>query len=161
VHFYAFTTEELKMKILVTGASRNIGLVLIKSLSKMDEQIDIIAGGFDVEKSKKKLSAFKNLSFRHVDFSRPTTFSEALEGIDILFLLRPPQLADVEKYFRPFLTKAKEMKIGKIMFLSVQDIENQKFIPHHKLEKLILKLDFKYIFLCPGYLMQNLTTTLL
>ncbi len=47
------------------------------------------------------------------------------------------------------------------MFLSVQGVENQKFIPHFKLEKLIIELDFEYIFLRPGYFMQNLTTTLL
>lgn len=149
------------MKILVTGASGNIGLELIRSLSKMDKLVEIIAGDFDENRARKILSEFRNLTFRNVDFSNSTTFEEALRDIDLLFLLRPPQLADVEKYFRPFLAKAKEMNVNRVMFLSVQGVENQKFIPHYKLEKLILELNFDYIFLRPAYFMQNLTTTLL
>jgi uncharacterized protein YbjT (DUF2867 family) len=149
------------MKILVTGASGNIGFELIRSLSKIGKSVEIIAGDIDTNRARKILGEFENLTYRHVDFSQPNTFEEALKGVDILFLLRPPQLADVEKYFRPFLNKAKEIGIQRVMFLSVQGVENQKFIPHHKLEKLILELKFDYIFLRPAYFMQNLTTTLL
>jgi hypothetical protein len=84
-----------------------------------------------------------------------------LQNIDVVFLLRPPQLADVPKYFTPFIRKIKEKEISKIVFLSVQGAENQKFIPHHKIEKLILEEGLEFIFLRPGYFMQNLTTTLL
>ena len=149
------------MKILVTGASGNIGSELIKSLSKIENDVEIIAGDFDVNRARNTLAEYSNLSFRQLDFSTPATFDKALEDIDIIFLLRPPQLADVEKYFRPFLSMAKEKGVQRVMFLSVQGVENQKFIPHYKLEKLILELGFDYIFLRPGYFMQNLTTTLL
>jgi uncharacterized protein YbjT (DUF2867 family) len=149
------------MKILVTGASGNIGSELIKSLSKIEKGVEIIAGDFDVKRARNTLAEYSNLSFRHLDFNNPVTFDEALEGIGTIFLLRPPQLANVEKYFRPFLSKAKEKGIHRVMFLSVQGVENQKFIPHFKLEKLIIELGFNYIFLRPGYFMQNLTTTLL
>lgn len=161
MHFYTFACKDLIMKILITGASGNIGFEMIRSLSKVDESVEIIAGDFDVNRARKILAEFENLSFRHVDFSQPGTFKEALKDIDLLFLLRPPQLADVEKYFRPFLSKAIEMNVNRVMFLSVQGVENQKFIPHFKLEKLILELKFDYVFLRPGYFMQNLITTLL
>jgi uncharacterized protein YbjT (DUF2867 family) len=47
------------------------------------------------------------------------------------------------------------------MFLSVQGAEKNKFIPRHKIEKLIIQHGFKYIFLRPSYFMQNLISTLL
>jgi uncharacterized protein YbjT (DUF2867 family) len=78
-----------------------------------------------------------------------------------VFLLRPPQLADVRKYFVPFIKKMKENGVSKIAFLSIQGVENQKFIPQYKLEKLIVDEGFDFVFLHPGYFMQNLTTTLL
>lgn len=84
-----------------------------------------------------------------------------MQNIDIVFLLRPPQLADVPKYFAPFIRKMKEKDISKIVLLSVQGAENQKIIPHHKIEKLILEEGLEFVFLRPGYFMQNLTTTLL
>jgi len=149
------------MNILVTGASGNIGSELIKSLEKIENDMEVMAGDFDVKRARNTLAEYSNLSFRQLDFNNSATFDKALEGIDIIFLLRPPQLADIEKYFRPFLCKAKEKGIHRVMFLSVQGVENQKFIPHYKLEKLIIKLGFNYIFLRPGYFMQNLTTTLL
>jgi nucleoside-diphosphate-sugar epimerase len=43
----------------------------------------------------------------------------------------------------------------------VQGAEKSKVIPHNKIERLIKKYGFKYIFVRPSYFMQNLTTTLL
>lgn len=107
------------------------------------------------------MAEFDELEFRHLDFADVSTFDLALKNIDIVFLLRPPQLADVPKYFAPFTKKLKENGISKIVFLSVQGVENQKFIPHYKLEKLIIDEGLDFAFLRPGYFMQNLTTTLI
>lgn len=46
------------------------------------------------------------------------------------------------------------------MFLSVQGVEHNKMIPHHKIEKLIAESNINYTFLRPAYFMQNFTTTL-
>ncbi|WP_373511407.1 NmrA family NAD(P)-binding protein, partial [Persicitalea sp.] len=46
------------------------------------------------------------------------------------------------------------------MFLSVQGALGNRFIPHHKIEKLIMKSGMAYTFLRPAYFMQNFTTTL-
>jgi uncharacterized protein YbjT (DUF2867 family) len=78
-----------------------------------------------------------------------------------VFLVRPPQLADVKQYFEPLIGKMKSLGIDQIVFLSVQGVENLKMIPHYKLEWLIEEYDLQHVFLRPGYFMQNLTTTLL
>ncbi len=148
-------------KILITGASGNIGYEIIRGLKEIGSNLSIIAGDFKVGNAKEVLQRFDGLNFRKLDFSNSDTYKDALEGIDIVFLLRPPHLADVPKFFAPFIAAMKENNISKVVFLSVQGVENQKFIPHYKLEKLILEHELEYAFLRPAYFMQNLTSTLI
>jgi len=83
-----------------------------------------------------------------------------LENCDILFLLRPPQISDVETYFKPIIDTCMETNVKHIVFLSVQGVEKSSIIPHHKIEKLIVNSKIPYTFLRPAYFMQNFTTTL-
>ena len=149
------------MNILITGASGNIGYEVIRALKELNSQHHLIAAAYDPEHAKKVLGKFKDLEYRKLDFSDAASFGTALEGVQLVFLLRPPQLADVPRYFEPFLNALIEHKINQIVFLSVQGVENQKGIPHHKIEKLILEKGFDYAFLRPSYFMQNLATTLI
>jgi uncharacterized protein YbjT (DUF2867 family) len=149
-----------KRNILITGATGNIGTSVLSALDKLDAKVKIIAGVRSVNKGQKRLEQYSSISFRNFDFEQPTTFSEAFDNIDVLFLLRPPHISEVERYFRPLLTAAKKKGIEKIVFLSVQGAEKSNIIPHHKIERLIKELNFDWIFVRPSYFMQNLTTTL-
>ena len=80
--------------------------------------------------------------------------------MDVLFLLRPPQLSEVKKYFEPLIDTVKASSIKHIVFLSVQGVEKSKWIPHHKIEQLILASRIPFTFLRPAYFMQNFTGTL-
>ena len=75
-------------------------------------------------------------------------------------MLRPPQISEVEKYFKPIINTCKNNGVKHIVFLSVQGVEKSKIIPHHKIEKLIIDSKVSYTFLRPAYFMQNFTTTL-
>lgn len=147
--------------ILVTGASGNIGYETIRGLWEIKSPHTIFAGDYKVENAREVLSSFDGLQYRKLDFADASGFDKALEGIDIVFLLRPPQLADIPTYFAPFVEAMKKHKISKVVFLSVQGVESQSLIPHHKLEKLLVEQQMEYVFLRPSYFMQNLTTTLL
>jgi len=81
--------------------------------------------------------------------------------MDCIYIVRPPQISDTDKYFKPFIQIIKQYCIPETIFLSVQGAEKSKVIPHHKIEKLIMENQLNYVFLRPGYFMQNLTTTLL
>lgn len=151
----------MKKTFLITGPTGNIGLDLIRGLDEIKSTSTIIAASPNPERAKEKLKSNSRIEFRKLDFSDPGTYNEALYGIDIIFLLRPPQYADVKRYFEPFLDKMVEKSIKQIIFLSVQGVENQKSIPHHKLEKMIIEKGFEYVFLRPSYFMQNLTSNLL
>lgn len=147
--------------ILITGATGNIGFEVIRYLTKNNSSNKIIAGVRNIEKAKKTFKDFPDLDYTHFDFEDFDTFDNALTGIDKIFLLRPPHISDVDKYFKPLISTIKKHNINEIVFLSVQGAEKSKVIPHNKIERLINEYGFDYIFLRPSYFMQNLTTTLI
>ena len=150
---------ETMRKILITGATGNVGMEVIKSLQKSNCPLDIMAGIRDLGVDQVKLAHY-NVRLKNFDFMDIRTYLPALRHCDTLFLLRPPQISDVEKYFKPLIDTAKEVGLKHIIFLSVQGVEKSTIIPHHKIEKLIVDSDIPYTFLRPAYFMQNFTTTL-
>lgn len=145
-------------RILITGATGNVGMEVIKALHRMPHSHTVQAGVRDV-KAAASLSAYnvQGLSF---DFENDAIQTPALQQTDMLFLMRPPQLANVNKQFQPLLDRAKEAGVQHIVFLSVQGVEGNRFIPHHKIEAAIRASNIPFTFLRPAYFMQNFTTTL-
>ena len=146
-------------KALITGATGNVGTEVIKSLQNIYHQLDIFAGVRNLNEDKIKLVNYK-VKFSLFDFTNLETYDSALNECEILFLLRPPQISEVEKYFKPIIESCKENGVKHIVFLSVQGVEKSKIIPHNKIEKLIVDSKMPYTFLRPAYFMQNFTTTL-
>ena len=144
--------------ILITGAKGNVGLEVIKALQNVAQDFTIFAGLKNVEEAKNSFGQM-NVSLVKFDFTDFSTHT-ALKNCDILFLLRPPQIAEVDTYFKPLIENAKENGVKHIVFLSVQGADKNKVIPHAKIEKLIVDSNIPYTFLRPAYFMQNFTTTL-
>jgi uncharacterized protein YbjT (DUF2867 family) len=146
-------------KILITGATGNVGMAVIESLNKIQHDLKIFAGIRDFPNDKEKLGVYR-IELIQFDFLNASTYQPALEGCDLLFLLRPPQISDTEKYFKPIIEIAQKCQVKHIIFLSVQGVEKSSIIPHHKIEKLIVESQIPYTFLRPAYFMQNFTSTL-
>lgn len=151
---------ESARNILITGATGNVGVETLSGFNEIGINHNVFAGVRNIKRAQASLKKHAWLHFREMDLESPACFDDALMNIDIVFLLRPPQLADVPKYFKPFTDAMKRAGVSKVVFLSVQGAEEQSFIPHHKLEKLIVDEGFEFVFLRPAYFMQNLTTTL-
>ena len=92
-------------QILITGATGNIGTEVIRSLTILRTNNQIITGVRNILKAKQLFSDFKNLDYRDFDFENPQTFDKSLDNIDCIFLLRPPHISDVDKYFKPLIQK--------------------------------------------------------
>ncbi len=146
-------------KILITGATGTVGLETIKAFRQLEPMGSLVAGVRDVAKDESKIAGY-NLDFVKFDFADSGTYEAALAGCDTLFLLRPPQLANVKKYFKPLIKRAVAADVKHIVFLSVQGASGNQFIPHYRIERLIAKSNIPYTFLRPAYFMQNFTTTL-
>lgn len=147
-------------QILIIGATGNIGKAVIQQLVKSKERIIIKAGVRKLKDVEVLLPFSEDITPVLFDFEKTETFHPALENCTCLFLLRPPQLSDVNKYFEPIVKAAKYQGIQHIIFLSVQGVEESSIIPHHKIEKLIVESGISYTFLRPAYFMQNFTTSL-
>lgn len=148
-------------QILVTGATGNIGIELIRFLLKSKSDNKIVAGVRNIESARNTFKELNGIDFVNFDFEQAGTFDKALKNIDSIFILRPPHISDIEKYFEPLIQKLKEHHVKELVFLSVQGAEKSKVIPHNKIEKLIRNYGLDYVFLRPSYFMQNLTTTLI
>jgi uncharacterized protein YbjT (DUF2867 family) len=147
-------------KILITGATGNVGMEIIKALQTIgNNNMQIFAG---VQNPGRDSTILKKLQVIpvHFDFENPGTFFSALMDLDVLFILRPPQLSDAKKYFMPLIDTAQVAGVKHVVFLSVQGADKNKYIPHYKIEKLIMASGLPFTFLRPAYFMQNFTTTL-
>lgn len=146
-------------KILVTGATGNVGLAIIKAFDFDNSEFELLAGVRNTNQAKEAIANSK-VQLVEFDYTQTATFEPALGQCQILFLLRPPQMANVKKYFEPLIESAKKWGIQHIVFLSVQGAQNSSWIPHYKIEKLIEASQIPFTFLRPAYFMQNFTSTL-
>ncbi|BAC14809.1 SDR family oxidoreductase [Oceanobacillus iheyensis] len=137
------------MKILVTGFTGKVGLQVANYLNAKD--IPIVCAVRNVEKAKAKFG--DEYEYVNLDFSDSSTFDNALENVDRIFLMYPP---GENLLFDTFLEKAKDKGIKHITYLSLKDVQFMPFIHHYKMEKLIKSSKIPYTFVRAGYFMQNL-----
>lgn len=138
--------------ILVTGSTGSVGGEVVTQLVKRNATVHaaVLPGGD--EKAPQGASAVQ------LDFLDATTFGGALEGVDRVFLLRPPQMSDA-KAMRPFIDAMRDARVKQVVFLSVQGAGSNPFVPHHGIERDLKKSGLTWVFLRPSFFMQNLSTT--
>lgn len=140
------------MKILVTGASGNVGRYVVEELLKKGEKV--VAAGTNIDKLRVIFE--DKVDVVSFDFTDVNTFNKALKHVDRVFLMRPPHLGKPEDLY-PFIDAMKKYNIKLVSFLSLMGIENNKIPPHYKIEKYIEKLNIPYAHIRPGFFMQNLS----
>ena len=140
-------------KILVTGASGNVGREVVKELRRLKQAV--------------AAAAFNEADAAHIpavgaetvlfDFGNPATYPQAFAGVSKLFLMRPPAIVDVEQYLFPVIDYAQANGIKQIAFLSLLGVNRRT--PHYRVEKYLKECGAPYTFIRPGFYMQNLDTT--
>ncbi len=135
-------------RILVTGASGNVGRPLTAQLRADGQSV---------------LAAVRERDARdgavHFDFTDDTTWPAALEGVDRVFLLRPPPLSDVKTYIRPFIAELERRRVLHVVFLSLMGVN--RVMPHWQVEQDLQAAGDRsamgWTLLRPAFFMQNLT----
>lgn len=93
-----------------------------------------------------------------LDFLDRSTWAAALEGVDRIFLVRPPAISDVENNLVPFVDAALERGVEHVVFLSVSGAGENRFVPHRKVEDHLRACGDGHTNLRPGFFAQNLET---
>ncbi len=143
------------LKILVTGATGNVGVEVIRLLEGLN--CHAVAAVRNPNKAQDILG--KNIDCVPFDFTNPNTFTNAFLGVNKLFLVRPPALANVRKEIVPALQAAIAAGVEHVVFLSILGAEHNKVVPHAQIERYITELGIKFTFLRASFFMQNLNTT--
>ena len=145
-------------KILITGATGNVGLTTLKLLeSKNYPGVEVVAAVRDIERAK-KIEGIANCNFCQFEFDEPSTYDRALEGVTKIVLIRPNQVSDVSSYISPFLAKAELSGVKHIVFISIVGAERNRIFANHRTENHFKKLNIPSTILRPSLYMQNLST---
>ncbi len=119
--------------ILITGATGNVGGPLAALLYAQGQPVRAAVSS---PQSVARLPQ-PAMPWAVLDFEDPATYAAALSGVDKLFLMRPPQMANVEKSIRPLIDYAGSAGVRHIVFLSLLGAEKNKVVPHAKIEALL------------------------
>ncbi len=139
------------MKVLVTGATGNVGTAVVKSLNERD--VPFKAAVRNIEGAK-ELDESNLVKF---DYSNPETYQKAVEGIDSVFLLAPPLHPDAVGLVKPFIEFLKhDTKINRIVYCGGMGLgKNISMDVHDRLSAYIKENDFDYTILLPSFFAQN------
>lgn len=140
------------MKILVTGASGNVGRYVVNELLQMGEKV--VVAGTNTGKLKELFGDVVDVI--QFDFTDQDTYKAALKDVDRVFLMRPPHLGKPQDLY-PFIDAMKLSNIRLVTFLSLMGVERNTIPPHHKIEKYIEAADIPYAHIRPGFFMQNIS----
>lgn len=144
----------MSRKILVTGATGNVGLEVVRLLHEQGYPVRAAVRS----PTRSSISLLTNVESVRFDFEQPQTFEAALQGITTLFLVRPPAISQVKKYIYPAIAAARAAGVERVVFLSLLGAERNRIVPHAQIEAYIQSIDLPYTFLRASFFMQNLST---
>ncbi|MBU4517733.1 MAG: NmrA family NAD(P)-binding protein [Proteobacteria bacterium] len=140
--------------VLVTGATGNVGSAVVASLQAAGLPVRVA----DIDAGRLR-RAFPQAEAVRLDFHDPTTFGPAVMGASALFLLRPPAISRVASPLGGLVAAAEAAgTIGHIVFLSVAGAETNRLVPHHRVERRLVRSPLPWTILRPGFFAQNLAT---
>jgi len=141
--------------VFVTGATGVVGSAVVQSLLERGERV--VVGVRDPAAVDRLPRGVEAREFRFG--ASPEEVTRCLQGTDRLFLMRPPQIADVEKLLFPVVDVARQVGMRQVVFLSLQGVQANRATPHHAMESYLRHTKAPYTFLRPNFFMQNLSTT--
>ncbi len=143
--------------ILVTGATGHVGQEVVRALLRRGARV--IAG----ERRPHRVAALfgERVVATHLDFQSRATWAPSLDGVEHLFLMRPPAIADVEHTLNPFIDTARSLGVQHVVFLSVAGAGRNSVVPHRKVEDHLRACGEHYTNLRPGFFAQNLQSAYL
>ncbi|MBZ9711750.1 SDR family oxidoreductase [Deinococcus multiflagellatus] len=142
----------------VTGAPGNVGTPLVRELLRRGARVRVLARRPEVARQA-LADVAAQVEFAPLTFGERPTYARALQGLDRLFVLRPPQLSRVTRDLVPALDVALGAGVRHFALLSLQGADRLTVTPHAQLEAYLRGTGADWTFLRPGFFLQNLSTT--
>jgi uncharacterized protein YbjT (DUF2867 family) len=136
-------------KILIIGATGNVGSHLVKLLAEKDEQVKAATRKPEVYTTQPKVEATA------FEFDDPTTYAPALEGADRVFLLARSADPEPQKILIPFIDQAKASGVNHIVLMTAMGVDQAEELGLRKVEKHLIVSGMAYTILRPNWFMQN------
>lgn len=141
----------MKPTVLVTGATGTVGRHVASELTTRNCRLRV--GLRDPEDGPERLTRIADVA--EFDFVHPETWGAILDGVDGLFLMRPPTVdADT---VAAFAEAAARVDVDRIAYLSTLGAAKNPLVPHHRIEKRVRATDAAHTLLRASFFMQNLS----
>ncbi|WP_112661962.1 SDR family oxidoreductase [Microvirga flavescens] len=132
-------------KILVLGATGNVGKPLVKALLAKGEAVKAAS------RSGKPVEGAEGVAF---DYNDPSTFARAFEGVDRAYVMLPTGYVNAKEMLLPVIEAAAARKV-KVVFQSVFGVEADDSIPYRQVEIALEKSGTPYVILRPNWFADN------
>lgn len=132
-------------KILVVGATGNVGAPLVAELVAKGEKVKAAT------REGKPVAGAEAVVF---DLSKPTTYANALEGVDRAYLLVPTGHVDVLELTKPFIAAAAARKI-KVVLQTAWGVDADDNIPFRQVELALINSGTPYVIVRPNWFSDN------
>lgn len=142
-----------KNRILVVGATGTVGSLLVRLLVDAGERVNAATRDPDPDRD-----LGPSVNAVRYDFDDPSTFDDALDGVDRVFYLTRPADAQAAVVAKPLFDKAAALGVTHIVNMSALGTEADDSIPLRQVEILLEQSGIPYSLLRPNWFMQNFTT---
>jgi uncharacterized protein YbjT (DUF2867 family) len=148
--------------VLVTAATGTVGREVVRELASTG--VPVRAASRDPEGAREGFESEwldddgdrEFVEYVAFDFHKPETYYPALEGVESLFLVRPPDVGRVKRDVFPFVDAAERMGVEHAVVLSVLGAEKNPILPHRRIEKHVEDGGMAWTFLRASFFLQNL-----
>jgi len=144
-------------RIAVTGATGTVGAAVLDALAGRRVAVRALSRHPGVPGGEGVPTTTATAERVRFSFTDPTSWAAAFDDVESLFLVRPPQLANVARDLLPAVAAAREAGVRRIVFLSVLGAQHNPLLPHRRVERWLETSGTAATSLRAGNFMQNLT----
>ena len=144
--------------IVVTGATGQLGHLVIKALLKKVPASEIVAAVRNVEKAKD--IAALGVQVRHADYNQPASWDAALQGADKVLLISSSEIGQRAKQHRSVIDAAKRAGVKLLAYTSVLRADTSPLglaAEHKETEEAIRASGVPFALLRHGWYTENYT----
>lgn len=144
------------MKIAITGATGQLGQLVIKELQRLKTQHQIIALVRNIDKAKTIFDS--SIELREFDYDQPQQLSNSLIGVDKILLISANEIGRRTPQHKAVIDAAIEAKVPHILYTSLLNADNSPLSlaqEHRETESLIRESKLNYTFLRNNWYSEN------